>query len=140
MFTPLNRSVVKTIKENGKIDLLISPGWQREGSLKIPHSIVYVRNNGPMYNSVYLYYCNIISGRTIAVENMETSRNILSRPMAYLFLEMTVDAIESLATNTMSHKLSISSTVPGFAEIAFDKGFQVDWLEDKNIFRAIKEL
>jgi len=141
VFTPLSKNTAETVRRNGKIDFIISPGWSgRESCMSVPHSIIYSKNDSPMHSSVYLFYCNIISGKTTAVNNVEATRNILARPMAYLFLEMSVDAMEDLAKKNKSNRLIISATVPGFAEIVFDRNFHVEWQEDGNLFKATKKL
>ena len=141
MFTPLSRSAAKAIKEGGEIKLLASPGWAgRETCMSVPHSIIYAKNNSPVHSSIYLFYCDIMSGITTAVNNVDTTSYGLTKPIRYLFLEMSVDAMENFAKKNMSNRLVISATVPGFAEVAFNKGFYVEWQKDKNLFKAFKKL
>lgn len=83
-----------------------------------------------------------MTGRTITVNNIMNSMTTLAKPMSYVFLEMTIDAIEKLANEDMSHKLIITaSKVQGFDEIAFDKGFEIERSEAvKGLYKATKNL
>lgn len=83
-----------------------------------------------------------MTGRTITVNNIMNSMTTLAKPMAYVFLDMTIDAIEELANGNMSHELIITaSRVQGFDEIAFDKGFEIERSETvKGLYKATKHL
>lgn len=143
MFTPLSKPATDSLKNGGNINFIISPGWDgRETCMNAPYSIIYSRKDTSIHSSIYLYYCSIMTGRTITVNNIMNSMTTLAKPMSYVFLEMTIDAIEKLANEDMSHKLIITaSKVQGFDEIAFDKGFEIERSEAvKGLYKATKNL
>lgn len=143
MFTPLNKDAADTLKNSGNIDFIISPGWDgRETCMKAPYSVIYSRKDTSIHSSIYLYYCSVMLGRTVAVDNITNTMTTLAKPMAYVFLEMTIDAIEKLANENMSHRLVITaSKVQSFDEVAFDKGFEIERSETvEGFYKATKRL
>jgi hypothetical protein len=143
VFTPLSNSAAYLLKNSGNIEFIISPGWDgRETCMEAPYSIIYSRDDTSIHSSIYLYHCSIMTGRTLAVDNITNTMTTLAKPLSYVFLEMTIDAIEKLANGNMSHKLIITaSKVQSFDEVAFDKGFDIERSEAvEGLYKAIKHL
>jgi len=142
MFTPLQPQVIESVKSEGSISFFVFHGWEFiavHGTFTtVPHKVVYVKK-GTGDNHIRLSDCKLsLEKHDLIIEDLEPLWYPMSKPMSYMFLEMIVDEAENMANYSGKSRLSISSTIPQFSEIASERGFTIGKRTFTNCFKAQK--
>lgn len=147
MFTPLKPGIVETVARGGKIEFKPFSGWERQSIerlyfLGIPHAIMYrVEKNG--FGVLRWFDCRLsVLNNTIIVDDiivssaslLTTKNKDVEKPLIHMALGLVVDEAISFALKHEKTKVVVSSSLPGTADVLFEKNFII---RTKDLFNNI---
>jgi hypothetical protein len=157
MFTPIDSTAVKNIKNIGNIQLRIFEGWDatavKTTYRMVPNSVMYVNNFTK--DAINLFECVISMGGSIMIIddlNTPTRGGFLAdyktnfKAILHFYLDFAIDRMIAAAKEANKNKIIIRSALPGIASILFEKDFIVrpsdifDRPEVAKGFKGLKKL